>query len=187
HDASRGYITVRGNSSVTWFGLNPEGDQPSCPLAPAAGDLDKCAFGVPNKPTSLAYTRSSRTFPLLDAEGRPVLDENGNPRVVEQSFDLLAVPHLREGRVSVITVGDTVGSEEPSFSIATGVLLDGPSDVALQRGERFFVTGRVADQVVAFRPAIGTDGRVIGLFTDAVMPVPSPFSSHEGRSLLFSP
>jgi len=186
HDASRGYVTVRGDSSVTWFDLSEDGRRLSCPLAPNSVDLGKCKFAVPSEPTGLAYSRGHRTQALLDANGRPLLDNDGRPRLIEQDFDLLAIAHLRDGLVSVATVGDTTGTEKPAFSIASATLVDGPSDIALQSGERFFVTGRVASSLVAFRPAIGADAQVLGIYLDAILQVPTPFSSHQGRSLLFS-
>lgn len=186
HDASRGYISVRGDSSLTWFALDDDGAVPSCPLAPESVNLGECSFEVPEEPSSLAYIRSNRSQPLLDANGEPLLDDEGNPRSVDQSFDMLAIAHLRDGRVSVATVGDAAPSQEPAFSIASAALVDGPSTVTVHRGERFFVTGRVASNVVAFRPAIGTDLKVLGIFIESVLGIPTPFNAIEGRDLLFS-
>lgn len=188
HDASRGYIAVRGDSAVAWFSLDAEGRTPRCPLASGGRSLERCRIGVPAEPTALAVTRSSRTTPLTDAAGNPIVDEQGRPQVVEHAFDLLGVAHLREGLVSVVTVVDPPDpSARPAVSTASAPLVDGPNAIAVYEGERFFVTGRSASAVIGFRPAIGADASVQGLSIDTVLSVPTPFNAFQGRALLFSP
>lgn len=187
HDASRGYIAGRGDSTITWFDLSNDGASLSCPLESGSKNLSKCRFEIAEEPTGLAYVRSYREQPLLDPLGRPILDEQGQPRVQRIDFDLLGVAHLRRSRVSFVTVLDTPGIATPVFSSTTAAVIDGPSDIIASRGETFFVTGRLASSLLACHPAIGSDGRVQGVFLDAQVNVPTPFSSYEGRALRFGP
>ena len=186
HDASRGYVVARGDNALQWFAISPDGREIFCPLAPDARDLGACRVTLPAEPTSIAYTRTSRRQPLLDGQGRPLLGEDGEALVVERHFDLLALAHLRNGMVSVVTVGDAEGVRAPAFSLESAALIEGGSDVVHLDGERFYVTGRVATAVVGFRPGIGPDAKVLGIYTESVIGVPTPFTSYEGRALQFS-
>lgn len=189
-DASRGFVAVRGDHSITWFSISDDGRSVACPLVVSADNrsLKRCTVRVASEPVGLAYTRSSRSEVEVDDEGNPILDSEGNVRTVARAFDMLAIAHLRGGNVTVMTMGEQPSPvSKPPISTAVAALVDGPSSVVLEEGtERFYVTGRVADNLVAFRPAIGPDLRVLAVFQDFILAVPTPFTSYEGRSLLFS-
>jgi YVTN family beta-propeller protein len=188
HDGTRGYIAVRGGASITWFELDAEGTTPRCPLSDD-GSLLGCEIKLPGEPYRLAYTRLSRSQPLVDSEGRPILDAQGQPQVTERPFDLLAVTHLSEGLVSMVTFTDPPQSgAQPIISAGSAALLNLPSDVIHQPGtDRFFVSGRSDTGVIGVRPAITPSGEVLGLFKDSTLVVPSPQNAFAGRGLLLSP
>ena len=184
---TRGYVTVRGDASLTWFEIDEAGTGISCPLADGdSRSLEDCRFELPEEPTQLDISRGEREEALVLPDGQPVLDENGEPRTVLREFDLIVVAHVEDGLISAITVVESQASAAPIFSIASAALLDVPSSVARRSGEHFYATGRVATSLVAFRPAIGSDARVLGIYLEDLIYVPTPYTSYEGRSLLFS-
>jgi DNA-binding beta-propeller fold protein YncE len=188
YDGSRGFVASRGGASVLWFELSEDGSTPRCPLT-NDGSLLGCQIRLPGEPYRLAYTRLQRTQPVVDSEGRPVLDADGQPQVTELPFDLIAVTHLSEGLVSMITfVESQTPGGRPLVSAGSAALLNLPSDVIHEPGtDRFFVSGRADTGVITVRPAITPSGQVLGLFKESTLAVPSPQGASAGRGLLLSP
>lgn len=187
HDARRGYVATRGDGSITWFEISQDGTFIGCPLG-NDGSLDACRIDIPGEPYRIAYTRLDRSQPLIDSEGRPILNPDGSPQTTALSFDLLAVAHLSEGLVSMVTVVDPPDSSaQPIFSSASAALLNLPSDIIHQPGtDRFVAAGRSDAGVIGVRPAISPTASVLGLFQDSTLVVPSPQGAFAGRSLLFN-
>jgi len=171
-EGTRGYIAVRGDDSITWFAISEDGSEVFCPNAPQADNLNDCRFTVAEEPTSLAYSRETRSQTLTDSNGNILTDENGDPQTADVTFDLLVTAHLRAGRVSVTTVREVPDQVQPLFDTVSASLLDSPSDVAQQPGtNRYFIAGRVASEAVTFPPVFEPTAEAVTA-THLTLPTP---------------
>ncbi len=178
-DGRHGYTVTREDDALVWFEISEDGSSVFCPKAKEdSNSLSKCRIILNDDPTHIAITRSFR-------ESR-VIDHQGVEHTKRVNFDLLMIAQQRNARVTAMTVMEDENGDL-SFSHETASYVYSASEVLWLGGERFAVTGRAARNLSIISPAISADGKVLGLYANQTVNIPSGGSAYQGRGMTLDP
>lgn len=170
---TRAYVAVRGDESVVALDVEPEGRGLNC-----GGSSDGLACRIDTE----------RPDPFGVAAATLEVDIDGQPTPV----DFVAVAHLLGGDVTGLSVrgAQSVRSTTAGrVSRSSTSLIAGANGIARSpRSGQFYVTSRFENAVVAFRPVIGPEGELAGVFETALVPINSapPLQGLDSRGIAFN-
>lgn len=150
-EATRAFVAVRGNQSVTALDIVGNG-----------GSL-RCNGGRRTKDCELP-TESGDPFGLA-VSTMSMDDAEGNTDYV----DFVAVAHLTGGNITSFTVKGQ--GAQRSFSRVSSPLVSGANAIEQSpRNGHFYATSRFTNSIVSFRPSIEPNGDVAAIFqTDEIL------------------
>lgn len=166
-EPTRAYVAVRGNGSVTAIDLTENGAKL------------RCKGGTLTEDCQIPTERE-------DPFGVAVASFDVNIDGADTTVDFVAVAHLLGGDLTGLTIP---GDQIEGFDRSAASLVAGANDIARSpRNGQFYVTSRFENAVVAFRPVLGPDGELAGVFETATVPISSapPLSGLDSRGIAFN-
>lgn len=178
-DAKHGFVVTRDDDALVWFEISDDGSSIRCPKAGNnAKSLLKCRVILDDDPTFIALTHSYRNEQITTDSNLTITQKN--------EFDILAIPQLRNARVTMMTVKSKPNGSL-SFSHESAALLFSPSEAVWLNAERFIVSGRAASSLIVASPALNIAGKVLGVYASQVIAVPSGYGVYQGRAMALAP